>query len=78
MKRRRQRDDDFGTLGPALPADPDDHSVYSGGTRLGEILVDLQFVHPQQIAAVLAEEQPGEHKPLGQRLVERGLVRPKT
>ena len=74
MKRRRQRDDDFGPTGPALPVDPGDHSIYPGGTRLGEILTDLHIVHPQQIAAVLAERQTGEHKPLGQRLVERGLV----
>ena len=74
MKRRRQRDEEFEALGSAVGREQDDHSIYPGGTRLGEILVDLQFVHPEQIAAVLAEPEHGEHKPLGQRLVERGII----
>src|SRR5262245_9585672 len=74
MKRRRQGDDEFGPIDPAQASEQDDHRIYPGGTRLGEILVDLQFVHPEQIAAVLAEPEQGEHKPLGQRLVERGII----
>ncbi|HZN72986.1 MAG TPA: GspE/PulE family protein [Micromonosporaceae bacterium] len=74
MKRRRQRDDEFDPFGSALGPEQDDYSIYPGGTRLGEILVDLQLVHPQHIVAVLAEHEPGEHKPLGRRLVERGII----
>jgi type IV pilus assembly protein PilB len=74
MKRRRQPDDEFGSIDPAQAPEQDDHRIYPGGTRLGEILVDLRLVHPQQIAAVLAEPEQGEHKPLGQRLVERGII----
>jgi type IV pilus assembly protein PilB len=72
MKRRRQREDDFGDS--IFANEPADYSVYPGGTRLGEILADLHIVHPQQIAAVLAEPERGEHKPLGQRLVEHGII----
>jgi len=75
MKRRKSRDEEFEPFGSALAVgQKDDHSIYPGGTRLGEILVDLQLVHPQQIAAVLAEPDHGVHKPLGQRLVERGII----
>jgi type IV pilus assembly protein PilB len=74
VKRRRNRDDDFEASNLAAAAEPDDHGIYPGGTRLGEILVDMRVVHAQQIAAVLAEPERGEHKPLGQRLVERGIV----
>jgi type IV pilus assembly protein PilB len=72
MKVKRPREEEFDAFGPA--PDPDDRSINPGGTRLGEVLADLRVVHPQQIAVVLAEPQRGEHKPLGQRLVERGLV----
>jgi type IV pilus assembly protein PilB len=75
MKLKRQRDDDdFGPIAPERLPEQGDYSIYPGGTRLGEILVDMQLIHPQQIAAVLAEPEHGEHKPLGQRLVERGLI----
>jgi type IV pilus assembly protein PilB len=71
MKKRRQADDEFD---PSQASEQDDFRIYPGGTRLGEILVDLRMVHPQQIAAILAEPEQGEHKPLGQRLVERGII----
>ncbi len=75
MKRRKARDEEYEPIGTAPGRGrPDDFSIHAGGTRLGEILVDLQLVHPQHVATVLAEQQPGEHKPLGQRLVERGLI----
>ena len=74
MKRRKERDDDFGSFDRADAHEPGDYTVQSGGTRLGEILVDLRMVHPQQIVAVLTEHESGTHKPLGQRLVERGIV----
>ena len=71
MKRKRQGDDEFGL---DLAPEARDHTIRPGGSRLGEILADLRMVHPQQILAVLAEPEQGEHKPLGQRLVERGLI----
>jgi type IV pilus assembly protein PilB len=74
MKWRKERDDDIGPFESALAREQDDYSIHSGGARLGEILVDLQLVHPQLIVGVLAEPEYGEHKPLGQRLVERGLI----
>ena len=75
MKARRRGGDGDGpteTIG-SNPAQPDT-SVYQGGTRLGEILVDLQLVHPEQVKAVLAHPQTGTPKPFGQRLVEYGLI----
>jgi type IV pilus assembly protein PilB len=74
MTRRGKRDDETAAVGSAPVTDLVDLNIYPGGTRLGEILVDLHLVHPQQIVAALAEPEHGEHKPLGQRLVERGVV----
>jgi type IV pilus assembly protein PilB len=74
MTRRGKRDDETGAVGSVPAGDLVDLNIYPGGTRLGEILVDLRLVHPQQIAAALTEPDHGEHKPLGQRLVERGVV----
>jgi type IV pilus assembly protein PilB len=74
MTRRGKRDDDMAAVGSAPAGDLVDLNIYPGGTRLGEILVDLRVVHPQQVVAALAEPEHGEHRPLGQRLVERGVV----
>ena len=60
MKLRRQRDEDSEPFGSVLGPEQDDYSIQPGGTRLGEILVDMQMVHPQHIAAVLAEPQLGD------------------
>jgi len=74
MTRRGKRDDETAAVGSAPAGDLVDLNIYPGGTRLGEILVDLRLVHPQQVAAALTEPDHGEHKALGQRLVERGAI----
>jgi len=74
MTRRGKRDDETAAVGSAPAGDLVDLNIYPGGTRLGEILVDLRLVHPQQVVAALTEPDHGEHKALGQRLVERGVV----
>src|SRR5689334_19416243 len=75
MKRRRLHEEEFEPSG-SIPAwgKQNDDSIHPGGTRLGEILVDMQVVHPRHITAVLAEPEHGEHQLLGQRLVQHGIV----
>lgn len=42
--------------------------------RLGEILVDLKAVRPQDVEEALKLQQNGVNKLIGEILVERGLV----
>ncbi len=42
--------------------------------RIGEILIDLRVVSPQQVEEALKLQKNGTKKPLGEILVEQGFV----
>ncbi|HDI11277.1 MAG TPA: hypothetical protein ENF77_03005 [Candidatus Acetothermia bacterium] len=42
--------------------------------RLGEILVDLKLVNPEDVKKALEAQRNGNEKPIGEILVEQGLV----
>ncbi|MBC7220335.1 hypothetical protein H5T55_02450 [Candidatus Bipolaricaulota bacterium] len=43
--------------------------------RLGEILVDMGIISPENVRAALEYQQSGKHpRPIGEILVERGLA----
>jgi type IV pilus assembly protein PilB len=71
MKRRRSNEDDP-EIQTAI-AQVDDLTVNPGGSRLGEILVDLGLVAREHVVAALRAPSNGS-KPLGQRLVELGVT----
>jgi len=47
---------------------------FERGKKLGEILVDLRAVTPQEVEEALRLQKNGENKLLGEILVEKGLV----
>jgi hypothetical protein len=52
---------------------------FERGKRLGEILVDMRAVTPEDVAAALAEQKAGNGpRRIGEILVEKGLVRDVT
>src|SRR5689334_2490775 len=53
-----------------------DLSIRPGGRRLGELLVEANLATRDQVIAALTEAQrgTGPPRPLGQRLVDRGVL----
>ena len=47
---------------------------FERGKKLGEILVDLRAVTPQEVEEALRLQKNGENKLLGEILVEKGVV----
>ena len=47
---------------------------FEGHKRLGEILIDLKAVRPQDVEEALKAQQNGTNKPIGEILVEKGFV----
>jgi len=47
---------------------------FERGKKLGEILVDLKVVRPQEMEEALELQKSGTNKLLGEILAERGLV----
>jgi len=46
------------------------------GWRLGELLVEYKFISEPQLATALARQREGNHRRLGEILVEMGLITP--